>query len=147
MKLSNFISVALLLLTAIGYVTAQTPVYNIDEAKTQVEGQDKTLLMVFSGSDWCKPCIKLKKEVLQSSDFKSYWDQHLVLLELDFPYKKKNRLNKDQTKHNEVLADKYNTEGVFPLVLLFPQSEKPIPIYHKPGATTAEFIDQISKRL
>ena len=147
MKLSNMICVALLFLTTMSIATAQSAVHNMDEAQTQVEDQGKNLLMVFSGSDWCKPCIKLKQEVLQSPDFKFYWDEHLVLLELDFPYKKKNKLDKTQTKHNEELADRYNEEGVFPLVLLFPQSDSPIPIYHKSGGTTAEFIDQISKRL
>ncbi|MDN5204977.1 thioredoxin family protein [Fulvivirgaceae bacterium BMA10] len=85
-------------------------------AKSKTSG--KKVLISFAGSDWCKPCIKLTKEVFESETFQNFADENLVMLLADFPRLKKNRLSKEQVKHNEQLAKKYNNEGVFPLVVL-----------------------------
>ena len=37
---------------------------------------------------------------------------------MDFPYKKANRLPREQQLHNEKLAEQYNQQGTFPLVVL-----------------------------
>ena len=58
------------------------------------------------------------KELLFSEGFQKFSSKNLVLLELDFPYSKKNKLSNDQIKHNESLADQYNPEGSFPKMLL-----------------------------
>lgn len=78
----------------------------------------KPILMVFSGSDWCKPCILLKKDILHSPEFTAFSEERLVVLNLDFPFRKKNALAPDQKAHNEALAAKYNPDGAFPKVLL-----------------------------
>ena len=51
--------------------------------------ENKNIVMVFAGSDWCAPCIKLEKYILESDDFKNYAKEHWVLLKLDFPKKEK----------------------------------------------------------
>ena len=43
------------------------------------------LLIEFTGSDWCPPCIMLGRQVFSQPEFKDYAAQHLVLLEVDFP--------------------------------------------------------------
>lgn len=88
--------------------------YDFEAAKISAKTSDKTILIVFSGSDWCKPCIQLHKDLFETEIFKEYAEEHLVLLKADFPYKKKNRLSKEQTAHNESLASRYNPEGEFP---------------------------------
>ncbi len=89
-------------------------------AEAQAEAQEKNapILMVFSGSDWCKPCMLLKRDILEHPDFLSYAEQNLVLLLLDFPAKKKNKLSPELTTHHEALAEQYNAKGAFPMVLL-----------------------------
>ncbi|WP_347158668.1 thioredoxin family protein [Pontibacter chitinilyticus] len=89
-----------------------------EAAAKEAQAAHKPIMMVFAGSDWCKPCIMLRKEVWESQAFKDYAKDNLVLLELDFPRFKKNQLPAEQTKQNEGLASKYNQEGVFPLVVL-----------------------------
>jgi hypothetical protein len=44
---------------------------------------------VFSGSDWCAPCIKLDKSIWQSTEFKEYAASNLILERADFPKKNK----------------------------------------------------------
>lgn len=88
--------------------------YNFDKAKLNAEKSDKHILVVFSGSDWCKPCIQLHEKLFASEAFSKYANESLILVKADFPYKKKNRLPKGQTLHNEKLASIYNPEGEFP---------------------------------
>jgi thioredoxin-related protein len=88
------------------------------KAKTEASTNNKYILLNFSGSDWCGPCMKLKKEVLDSEDFLKFAETKLVLVRADFPRSKKNKLSPELTKHNEGLAEKYNNEGKFPLTVL-----------------------------
>ncbi len=97
---------------------------NFEQAKTEAKGSNKLILLNFSGSDWCGPCIKLKKEVFESDAFATYADQHLVLVRADFPRSKKNQLSPQQTTHNESLAERYNPEGQFPLTVLIDANGK-----------------------
>lgn len=87
-------------------------------AKQKATGEDKYILLNFSGSDWCAPCIKMKKEVFEGEAFLSLAEKQLVLVRADFPRTKKNQLSKEQVAHNEVLAEKYNPNGKFPYTLL-----------------------------
>ena len=43
------------------------------------------ILLVFSGSDWCIPCIRLENEVWNSKEFIEYANNNLVLYRADFP--------------------------------------------------------------
>ena len=91
---------------------------NFDAAKETAARENKNILLNFSGSDWCGPCIKMKREVFETETFQSYASERLVLVRADFPRLKKNQLEKSQTEHNEALAEKYNPSGKFPLTLL-----------------------------
>ncbi len=91
--------------------------YDFESAKSIAAESDKTVLIVFSGSDWCKPCIQLHKELFDSQAFAQYAKDNLILVKADFPYRKKNKLSKAQTDHNERLASLYNPEGEFPLAV------------------------------
>ncbi len=91
---------------------------NWDQAQSKAAEEDKLILLNFSGSDWCAPCIKMKKEVFESEAFLSIAEKELILVRADFPRSKKNQLPKEQIAHNEKLAEKYNPNGKFPLTLL-----------------------------
>ncbi len=118
---------------------------DIEEAKQKAEEHQIPILLVFSGSDWCKPCMKLKQEILTSVEFEKYAFKNLVLVELDFPAQKKNRLSDEQTKHNEALAEKYNTKGAFPLMVVVNHSEKKLgEIGYKKDYTVADYINYFS---
>ncbi len=92
-------------------------------AKTFAETHNGSILMVFAGSDWCRPCIQLKKDLLTSTVFQAFAKNKIAVLYLDFPARKKNRLSKEQTTHNEALAEKYNRHGAFPKMILMDADE------------------------
>lgn len=91
---------------------------NFQQAQQQAKDQGRYVLLNFSGSDWCGPCIRLKKEVFASQAFQQLASERLVLLNADFPRLKKNKLAAEQLAANEDLAQRYNPDGQFPYTVL-----------------------------
>jgi len=88
---------------------------DMDKAKAVAKAEGKTLLLNFTGSDWCGWCKKLDREVFSQSDFEKFANENLVLVELDFPkYKSQSKATR---KANEKLLQKYGVRG-FPTILL-----------------------------
>ena len=141
--------ILLLLMTICGLqLSAQEYHTNLDDASQQAREEDKQILLVFSGSDWCKPCILLKREVLHSSEFRAYAKDRLVLVNLDFPYQRKNRLSQAQEDYNAEQAERFNPEGQFPRTLLLnPDQEVLGRLAYKPGMTPDAFLAQFSPKL
>ena len=106
------------LLAAMGQVNAQQWLTNFDEAKQVAAEKDQIIILVFQGSDWCAPCIKLDKAVWSTGEFQQYAENHFVMLQADFPRKKANQLPKQQQQHNARMAEVYNKQGHFPLVVI-----------------------------
>ncbi len=99
-------------------VSAQKWETSLDVAKTKAEKEGKNIVLTFSGSDWCIPCMKLEKNIWESSEFIEYSKEHLILLRADFPKKKVNALPKEQQEQNDRLAEIYDKQGLFPYVLV-----------------------------
>lgn len=97
---------------------------NFEEAKAEAMKQEKNILLIFSGSDWCAPCIKLDKNIWQSEEFIKYSDQNYILYKADFPKKKANQLSDTLKNQNNELAEKYNQNGNYPLVVLLDKNGK-----------------------
>ena len=102
----------------------------------------KPLLMIFSGSDWCAPCIRLHETVLSNEQFQHYASDHFILLKVDFPQRKKQ--DQSKRKENEKLADKYNPRGQFPHILLLNPDQSIRSILNYKNQPADEFISQLS---
>ncbi len=83
--------------------------------KAQKSGQK--VLIIFEGSDWCAPCIKLEKEIISTEVFQNFINDDFMIIKADFPRNRKNKLSPSQISFNNMLAEKYNTNGYFPLVV------------------------------
>lgn len=119
---------------------------DFEAAKKEARAGHKLMVINFSGSDWCGPCIRLRKEILESSTFEHYASSHLVLVRADFPRQKKNQLDKAQVKRNEALADKYNPDGKFPYTLLVDENGKVLKDWDGyPNESAEKFVEQISQ--
>ena len=121
-KIKKSIVVMLLLTASIAY--SQEWKNNLEAAKIEAATLNKKILLVFSGSDWCAPCIKLDKNVWKSVEFKTESEKSWILIKADFPKKKANFLSPELTANNAKLAEKYNVEGNFPLVVLLDKTGK-----------------------
>jgi thioredoxin-related protein len=116
---------------------------NFSEARAEAESSHKMILLNFSGSDWCGPCVKLTKDVFGSAEFTDYAEENLVLVRADFPRQKKNQLDKNQVALNENLADQYNKKGVFPLTVLIDTKGKVLKEWEGYQPSVGAFIADI----
>ncbi len=97
----------------------------IEEAKAQAQANNQPIVMIFSGSDWCRPCMAMKNRVLDNKVFTDFAKENVVLLEVDFPRRSQNKLSPEQTKHNNDLAEKYGPK-VFPTLVIVDSSGQEI---------------------
>ena len=116
---------------------------NFEEAKKEAAEQNKNILLVFSGSDWCAPCIKLDNVVWKSEAFKLEAEKYWVIYKADFPKKKANQLSAEQTESNKKLAEKYNRNGSFPLVILLDKTGKVIGMSGFKNISATDYIQLI----
>ncbi len=116
---------------------------NFEEAKTEALKENKNILLVFSGSDWCAPCIKLDNVVWKSEAFKLEAEKNWVIYKADFPKKKVNQLSPELAESNNKLAEKYNSNGSFPLVVLLDKTGKIIGMTGFKNISASEYIQLI----
>lgn len=114
----------LLLLSFNATMNAQEWFNNLEDAKLKATEENKNIVVVFQGSDWCTPCIKLDREIWSSKSFKQLAEKHFVMVRADFPKKKANKPTKDQQAKNNQLAEKFNNNGFFPFVVVIEPDEK-----------------------
>ena len=140
--MKKIIVLSLLFVATFGY--SQNWKTNLEEAKNEAANENKNILIVFSGSDWCAPCMKLEKIVWKSEAFKTEAEKKWVLVRADFPKKKGNQLSKDLTESNNLLAEKYNKGGSFPLVVLADKKGKVIGMTGFKNVSAEEYMKIIN---
>ncbi|MGA0845341.1 MAG: thioredoxin family protein [Luteolibacter sp.] len=91
---------------------------NLDEAMALAAKEKKSVLVEFTGSDWCPPCIAMRKNVFTKKEFIEAASKNFILVELDFPKK-----DKELAEKNQPHAEKYQIEG-FPTVILLDSEGK-----------------------
>jgi thioredoxin-related protein len=123
---------------------ASSRVKQTEEAKKIARKEHKYILLNFSGSDWCGPCIRFHKEILENETFQTYASKNLVMVNVDFPRLKKNQLPAAQQKINDGIAERYNSQGIFPLTVLLTENGKILKQWEGyPKVTTSQFVDEI----
>ncbi|MGL5113230.1 MAG: thioredoxin family protein [Flavobacterium sp.] len=125
------------------HVFSQNWSVNFEDAKFEALKEDKNIILVFSGSDWCAPCIKLDKLVWKSEAFKQESEKKWIIYKADFPKKKANQLSPELTLSNQKLAEKYNRNGSFPLVVVLDKFGKVQGMTGFKNVTAGEYIQLI----
>lgn len=139
MRISFLLFVTLVCMSFTGWY------HNLDEAKTLARKEHKHILLNFSGSDWCGPCIRLHKEIFGSDVFQKFAETNLVLINADFPRLKKNQLSSLQQKINDAIADQYNTKGSFPFTVLLNENGKVLKEWEGlPKLTPESFVEDVT---
>ncbi len=107
----------------------------------------KPIILVFAGSDWCVPCIKLDREIWQSNEFKTHSTEHYVLYKADFPRKKANRLSKEKVASNARLAEMFNPKGYFPFVVIVDPEQQVIGTMGYEKISPEQYVTRINSYL
>ncbi len=108
----------------------------IDQAKEK----NLPILIYFSGSDWCAPCIKLSKTVFETNEFETFSKDSLILLKVDFPKRKSNQPPPEELVKRELLAETFNPSGAFPSVVIIDHNENVIAKTEYRHSTAKEYI-------
>jgi thioredoxin-related protein len=111
----------------------------IELAKTE----NKFVLLDFSGSDWCGPCILFKREVLDTKEFSEYAAKNLILVEVDFPTAK--HQPEKVMIQNEKLKLQYQVDPL-PTLLLLDKNGKELGREegYMPGGKPSAFIAKLN---
>lgn len=114
-------SLNLAILSAPAYATELSGwVENLDAAMETAKKEKKDLLVEFTGSDWCPPCIAMRKNVFSKKEFVDQASKKYVLVEIDMPQGKK-----EVAEKNQPLVEKYKIDG-FPTVVVLSSDGKEI---------------------
>ena len=89
---------------------------DINEAYAISKKTGKPIMANFTGTDWCGWCIKLKREVFDKDEFKTWAKDNVVLIELDFP--RKFKLPQNIQQQNQGLAQAFKVTG-YPTIWVF----------------------------
>lgn len=132
--------ISIVFLFTVSFFYAQNWQTNFEEAKSVAMKDNKNIVLVFSGSDWCAPCMKLEKNIWMSDEFKAETEKNWVTYKADFPKKKANQLAPELTEQNKKLAEKYNRGGSFPLVVLLDPNGKVLGMTGFKNVSAEEYI-------
>jgi len=102
---------------------------NYEEATATAQLLRRPVLVNFTGSDWCRWCVELDKNVFQTKEFKTWAQENVVLLELDYP-REKESLTKELQEQNIKLARKYKIRGFPTIAYLDPFNGKVLHQHH-----------------
>jgi protein disulfide-isomerase len=78
-------------------------------------------MLFFTGSDWCGWCIRLQREVFQKPEFEPWAKENVVLVDLDFPSKKKQ--DPKIKEQNQKLQKQFGIRGYPTVVFVTPVKE------------------------
>ena len=113
---------------------------DLEAAFAKAKKENKNVLVEFTGSDWCPPCMKMRKNVFSKKEFTSPASKDFILVELDFP-----NSNKEMTKKHGVYAEKFNIEA-FPTVILFDaQGEEYLRFFASKYPTVETFLAHLKE--
>ncbi len=144
MKIFKILLLSVVLMGQGSIAFAQHWELDLDEAKKIAQENNKMIILVFSGLDWCGPCIKLEREIWNSEEFQAYAKDHYVMVRADFPRRKANKLPAEQEAKNAELAEKYNTNGYFPLVVVMDKNASMLGKTGYKKLTPTEYIEHLN---
>ena len=136
---------ALAFFTYIRFAPAQEVLHDPNIAFAAATRTGKDILLIFSGSDWCIPCIRFEKKVLSDSSFRKFAGERLVILVADFPQRK--RVPDSLRIQYEALAEQFDPSGQFPQIILLDSGRKRVADVAYTDQSPGDFIRDLRSLL
>lgn len=134
---NTILGILMLALTAVA--NADGPwLTSIEEGVKKAKVENKLVMIEFTGSDWCPPCMMMAKAVFTKEEFLKQAQVDYVLVKLDMP-----NSDKELKAANQKLMKKYKISGV-PTILLFDAEGKE---FNRFTASEHPKVDLFIKRL
>ncbi len=94
---------------------------DFEAAQAQARETGRPLLLDFTGSDWCPPCMAMHQQVFSTERFEQYAAANVVPVLVDFPNRKP--MSDEQRQKNEALAGRFSVAGLPTYILLSPDGQ------------------------
>ena len=124
------------------FIQAQPFTDNPATAFLLARASGEKILLVFSGSDWCMPCIRFEKKVLGDSAFRRLVRGRLVVLKADFPQHKK--IPDTLRTQYEMLAQRFDPDGTFPRIVLLDAEQRLLAVLVYADQPVPVFVQQLN---
>ncbi|MEZ6093374.1 MAG: thioredoxin family protein [Pirellulaceae bacterium] len=115
---------------------------DVAAALVDAKENNKDLLVLFTGSDWCPPCKKWEAEVFSQAEFLDTASTSFALIKLDFPNEIK---QKDELKErNREWQERFGITG-YPTVVVMDVEQRPIGFVAYLEGGPQPFLDVINE--
>ena len=117
---------------------------DFDGALEKAKAENKPLIVLFTGSDWCIWCKKLDAATLSKPEFSEFANKNYVMLLCDFPQA---GAKPAQIKKNKALAQKFGIEGFPTLVLIDANSGKSVRFGYNQADEPKKFFEFVEENM
>lgn len=132
---------AVLFLLWAGVVTADEAwTEDIAAAIETAEKEEKDLLLLYTGSDWCPPCKKLEKDILAQKEFLKEAKSKYVLVKFDFPQAAPQ--SEELVEQNQKWLTKYGIDG-YPTIVLIDSEQRPFGFAGYESGSVADYLEML----
>lgn len=115
---------------------------DVDAALALAKKENKAVMLEFTGSDWCPPCMMMSKKVFSKEEFQKAASKNYILVHLDYP-----KGDPELKKKNEPLLQKYKVEG-YPTIILLDSNGKEFSRFFAMEHPTVEgFVEHLETTL
>ncbi len=113
---------------------------NVAESIEAAKADNKDVMILFTGSDWCPPCMQLEKDVLSQPDFFEKVREKYVLVICDFP--QKTEQSEELKKQNNEWQSKFGVAG-YPTIVLVDSEQRPYAFSGSREGSAGDYVTHI----
>ncbi len=114
---------------------------NMEQAVQTSQKESKDMLLLFTGSDWCPPCIKLETEVLGTEEFAKGTRDGWIRVKFDFL--KNSPVLPALEAQNQEWSEKYGV-AAFPTLVLVDKDQRPFGFMGYQEGGPAPFLESLN---
>ena len=116
---------------------------DFEAAKKEAAASDKSLLVDFTGSDWCPSCIEMESKIFSQDAFKTGVKDKFVLMKVDLP-ENESKLPAAILKQNKQLKAIYPFE-VYPSLFLMDAEGRPFAVTTYEQISPAAYVKHLDE--
>jgi len=131
-----------LLLSSRGVSAGDRWLPDLDEGRRLAAARGKDLLINFTGTAWCAPCVELEYDIFEQPEFEPV-SEHFVLVRLDFPASEED-LPPELREKYVAWKERYGIRA-FPTVILADATGRPYALTGNVGLGPDDYVRHLSE--
>lgn len=116
---------------------------DFESAKIIAKRENRNILLLFTGSDWCGACKVLERDTLETEEFKNFAKENFILVKMD--YLKKSEQTPEMKKQIDRLRFEFN-QSVFPCTFILDCNGKEIGMIKGAKKNYIELLKELNNK-